>query len=284
VEPPGEARTDHDVFAALADRFGVRDAFTEGLDESGWLRRLWATTVRRAVAQGIDLPPFEELWDKGVVTFPPPARPRVLLADFRADPEGQPLTTPSGRIELASDVLDAFALADCPSVPTWAPPGEWLGASLAERFPLHLLSNQPATRLHSQLDYGRTSLAGKVAGREALRINPTDAAARGIAEGAVVRVFNDRGACLAGAVVTDEVMAGVVVLPTGAWYDPVEPGGLCAHGNPNVLTSDRPTSGLSQGPAAHSCLVEVEAWTGDVPPVRAFEPPMFVPAPPAEAR
>jgi biotin/methionine sulfoxide reductase len=91
-----------------------------------------------------------------------------------------------------------------------------------------------------------------------------------------VRVFNDRGACLAGAVVTDDVIAGVVVLPTGAWYDPVEPGGLCAHGSVNVLTSDRPASGLSQGPAAHSCLVEVEPWAGEPPPVRAFEPPPFV--------
>jgi biotin/methionine sulfoxide reductase len=279
VEPPGDARTDHQVFAALAERFGVREAFTEGLDEAGWLRRLWATTVRRATAQGLELPPFEALWEDGVVTVPPPATPRVLLAEFRADPDAHPLRTPSGRIELASDVLEAFAVPDCPSLPTWEPPMEWLGAPLAARFPLHLLSNQPSTRLHSQLDYGRTSQAGKVAGREALLINAADAAARGIAEGSVVRVFNDRGACLAGARVADDVIAGVVVLPTGAWYDPVEPGGMCAHGNPNVLTSDRPTSGLSQGPAPHSCLVEVEAWTGDVPPVRAFEPPPFVPHP-----
>ena len=67
-----------------------------------------------------------------------------------------------------------------------------------------------------------------MADREALRLHPDDAAARGIADGDVVRVFNERGACLAGAVVTDEVRAGVVVLPTGGWYDPVVPGGLCA--------------------------------------------------------
>lgn len=210
-----------------------------------------------------------------------PARPRVLLEDFRVDPVAHALSTPSGRIELCSDVLDAFELDDCPPHATWLEPLEWLGSPLAERFPLHLISNQPTTRLHSQLDYGRTSLAGKVAGREPLQLHPADAAARGIADGDVVEVFNDRGRCLAGAVVADGVLAGVVVLPVGGWYDPVEPGGVCANGNPNVLTSARPTSGLAQGPAAQSCLVEVRPWTGpgDPPPVRAFDPPTFVDRP-----
>src|SRR4051794_23329476 len=73
-------------------------------------------------------------------------------------------------------------------------------------------------------------------------------------------------------------MPGVVVLPTGAWYDPAEPGvpgTLELHGNPNVLTLDKGSSRLAQAPAAHSCLVEVERFAGGAPPVAAFDPPRF---------
>ena len=83
-----------------------------------------------------------------------------------------------------------------------------------------LIANQPATRLHSQLDFGAYSQSKKIAGREAVRLNPADAAQRGIANGDIVRLFNDRGACLAAAAVTEDVMPGVVQLSTGAWYDP----------------------------------------------------------------
>jgi biotin/methionine sulfoxide reductase len=278
VEPVGEARSDFEICAGVAERFGLAAAFTDGLDEWGWLRRLWSVSSDRARQRGLDLPPFEEFWDKGVAVLARPAGPRVLLSAFRADPQGKPLRTPSGRIELYSEVLAAFEATGCPAHAAWMEPVEWLGAPLAQRFPLHLLSNQPATRLHSQLDFGRTSLAGKVAGREPLSLHPEDAAARGVVDGDVVEVWNDRGRCLAGAVVTDGVMPGVVVLPTGGWYDPVEPGGLCANGNPNVLTSARPTSGLAQAPAAQSCLVEVRRWAGpgEPPPVRAYDPPPFV--------
>ncbi len=56
-------------------------------------------------------------------------------------------------------------------------------------------------------------------------MHPDDAAARGIADGDIIRLFNARGACLAGVRVTDGIRRGVVQLPTGAWYDPVDPGG-----------------------------------------------------------
>jgi biotin/methionine sulfoxide reductase len=95
----------------------------------------------------------------------------------------------------------------------------------------------------------------------------------------VVRVFNDRGACLAGAHVTDAIRPGVVQLATGAWYDPADPGHIGAldkHGNPNVLTLDKGTSKLAQGPAAHSLLVEVERFDGELPPMTAHDPPPII--------
>ena len=142
-----------------------------------------------------------------------------------------------------------------------------------------LIANQPSTRLHSQLDFGAVSQAAKVAGREAVRLHPADAAARGIADGDVVRVFNDRGACLAGAVLTAGVRPGVAQLPTGAWFDPVpghEGAPLCAHGNPNVLTADVPSSRLSQGCTGQHALVEIERLAGDPPPVTVTGPPALL--------
>ena len=75
-----------------------------------------------------------------------------------------------------------------------------------------------------------------------------------------------------------EVRQGVLIVSTGAWFDP-DPSGAsglsCHHGNPNVLTPDLGTSKLAQGPAAHSCLVEVEKWTGGAVAMTAHKPPLI---------
>ena len=71
----------------------------------------------------------------------------------------------------------------------------------------------------------------------------------------------------------------MVLLATGAWYDPLVPGEigtLDKHGNPNVLTLDNGSSRLGQGCAAQSTLVEVERWNEPLPPVTAHRPPPFV--------
>jgi len=110
-------------------------------------------------------------------------------------------------------------------------------------------------------------------------MHSADATERGLVSGDVVRVFNDRGACLAGLVVDDGLRPGVVQLSTGAWYDPEDagdPDAMCVHGNPNVLTSDTGTSSLARGCTGAHVLVELEKYTGTLPPVRAHEPPMIV--------
>jgi biotin/methionine sulfoxide reductase len=276
VAPHGEARSEFAIFAELAGRLGFREAYTEGRDEMEWLRHLWELSRQRASQLGLELPDFDNFWAQGRVSLPAPEQGATLLAEFRADPDANRLTTPSGRIEIFSERIASFGYDGNPGHPVWQAPREWLGAKLAERYTLHLISNQPTTRLHSQLDNGATSRDSKIAGREPIKINPQDAAARGIEAGDVVRVFNARGACLAGAIVTDAVRPGVVLLSTGAWYDPLEPGRigtLDRHGNPNVLTRDEGCSKLSQGPSAQSTLVELERFAGVVPPIRAFDPP-----------
>ncbi|MCP3913378.1 MAG: molybdopterin-dependent oxidoreductase [Actinomycetia bacterium] len=274
VAPVGEARHDYDICAAIAHRLGYGDEFTEGRSIDDWVRHLY----EEFAADNDYAPAFDEFWEAGVLQhdMADMGEPeQVFLADFRADPDAHPLETTSGRIELFSVVIDSFDDSDAPPHAAWQEPYEWLGSSAAERFPLHLISNQPADKLHSQYDHSRFSRGHKVAGRTRLRIHPAAAAARGLVDGDVVRVFNDRGASLAGVVVSDAIQADVVELPVGSWYDP-DDDGTCRNGNPNTLTRDQGTSSLAQGPSAHTCLVEVEKLEGAAPGVQAYNLPEFV--------
>ena len=279
VEPFAQSRNDYDIFTAIARELGVEENFTEGRDETQWLRHIYDVARQRAATYQVEMPSFEEFTEVGVFVAPKPEQPQIMLQSFRDDPQANPLRTPSGKIELFSQTIDDFGYDDCWGHPSWFEPLEWLGSEKAERHPLHLISNQPPARLHGQLDNGSFSRAQKVSEREPVTLHPEDAAARGIENGDVVRIYNDRGACLAGAVISDVMRAGTIQLPTGAWYDPAEPGtigSLCKHGNANVLTPDKGTSRLAQGPIAHSCLVEVEKFDGEPPPVTAFEPPTII--------
>ena len=275
VPPTGEARDDYAIFTGLAERMGVKEAFTEGRDEMQWVENLYEVLRRRADGMGIAVPEFATFWEEGLINLQSHAKPIVMLEAYRKDPAANMLNTESGKIEIFSERIAGFNLPDCPGHPTWFEPLEWLGAAEAQEWPLHMLSDQPARKLHSQLDASPHSAAGKVAGREPIYLNPQDAAARGIADGDVVEVFNARGRSLAGAVVTADIMAGVVRLATGAWYDHDWQTGIEKHGNPNALTRDIGASGLSQGCTAQSCLVEVRKADGPLPPVTAHALPEF---------
>jgi biotin/methionine sulfoxide reductase len=279
IEPVGEALSDFDMLRRIADRLGVLAAFSEDRDEMQWLQHIYETARTSAVDHGVELPPFETFWDVGHVEIAPPDAPYDMLGAFRADPNNNRLQTPSGKIEIFSERIAQFGYDDCAGHPKWFEPVEWLGSDLATKWPLHLISTQPRSRLHSQMDGGRISQASKICGREPIWINPLDAASRGIRHNDPVRVFNARGACLAGAVITEQIRPGVVMLSVGAWYDPLEAGQpktLERHGNPNVLTRDKGASKLSQGTSAGSCLVEVERYSGALPPITAFTPPHVI--------
>jgi biotin/methionine sulfoxide reductase len=278
IEPPEGVPTDFEIFAAVSERLGFRKEFTEGRDADEWIRHLYERSRERFWDQEVAIPDFDEFWERGRVELPNrPFSPDGSFAALRADPDSKPLSTPTGRIELFSETIDGFAYDDCPGHPAWLEPAEWLGAPLADRFPLHLISNQPRTRLHSQYDNGGASQASKIASREPVTIHPEDAGERGISDGDVVRIFNERGACLAGAVLSDGVRRGVVQMATGAWFDPMvagSPGSLERHGNPNVLTLDTGTSRLAQGSSALTALVQVEkARERDLAPVESFVAP-----------
>jgi biotin/methionine sulfoxide reductase len=272
IEPVGDARNDYDIFAGLAGRLGAADRFTEGRNSDEWIEHIY----ERFRAHHPDFPDLEELMEVGYFQIPegwiPPAS--STFAAFVADPVASPLSTPSGRIELYSEVIEGFGYTTCPPHPTWIEPAEWIGN--ASTYPLHMISNQPKTRLHSQWDHGETSLDSKIDGREQIGMHPGDAAERALNHGDLVRVFNDRGATLAAVAIRDDLVERVVQLPTGAWWDPIGPGGLDRSGNPNVLTRDVGTSHLAQGPSAQTCLVQVERFDGEAMRVEAHDLPVLL--------
>ena len=272
LPPQGQSRNDFDIYRELSAIAGHEQAFTENRDEAQWIRHIFDDMATQWVRAGFDVPEFDSFWRKGYLELPQPVRDFVLFEDFRADPVAHALKTPSGKIELYSERIAGFGYADCLPHPAWLAPVEWLGAAVAKTWPLHLVTSQPAGKLHSQMDAGLVSVSAKIQSRERIQLNPLDAASRGIASFDLVRVFNDRGACMAAAVLSDDVMPGVAVMSTGAWFDP-QGSSLERHGNPNVLTVDLGTSALTQAPSALSALVEVAKWTGDVPDVKAFELP-----------
>jgi len=273
AEPYGEARDDYAIFSALAERAGHGEAFTEGRTPDQWLRHLYRTTQEALAAQGLEAPDFDTFWERGELVLPQLPHDGGPLRAFRDDPEGKPLPTPSGKVEIFSDTIAGFGYADCPGHPTWIPPVDVVN----DKHPLQLVANQPASRLHSQFDFGGHSTEMKHRGREVARMHLRDAAARGIKDGDIIRLFNDRGACLAAVRLSDQLREGVVQLPTGAWYDPQDPNDdkpLCVHGNPNVLTRDVGTSSLAQGCCGQLTTVQVERFTGNLPPIQAFDPPV----------
>ena len=278
-EPIGEARDDYWIFSEITRRLGAADSYTEGRDTMGWLSHLYEEARQKSAKAGVPFPAFDDFWQAGIAEAKGPERDNVMLSAFRADPEKNRLKTPSGKIEIFSEKIASFGYDDCPGHPVWLEPIEWLGAKKAERYPLHMLSDQPADKLHSQLDHSPHAKATKVKGRQPVTMHPDDARARGISDGDLLRVFNDRGACLAAARLSDRIRRGVVRLSTGAWFDPEDAGSnrpLEKHGNPNALTLDIGASKLSQGCIAQTCLVEIERFDGPAPAVTAHQPPMLV--------
>ena len=278
IEPVGEARNDYDIFAGIARCMDTEDSFTEGRSAEEWQKWIWEQSRERAEKLNVLMPDYESFREAGFYKSPDLKEDRIFLSDFFEDPDKNPLGTPSGKIEIFSETIDSFNYEDCPGHPTWMEPTEWLGAK-EKAHPLHIISNQPKTKLHSQMDNGTLSSSIKIKGHQPLEMNPDDAKSRGITQGDIVRVFNGRGSCLCGVNITTDVMPGVVIISTGSWYDPAErddPKSMCKHGNPNVLSPDIGTSKLGQGPAAHSCLAEIEIYDGPTQDITAFNPPEII--------
>ena len=274
IDPVGNSKNDYEIFSLISKKLGFSCQFTENKDEEEWLNSLWNKAKESAKDNNFYLPDFKKFWDGGFFEVLKPTREQILLKDYIQNPKQFPLSTPSQKIEIFSDEIDSYNYFDCPGHPSWLEPKEWLGSVVTNKFPLHLISGQPENKLHSQLDNSNYSKKFKIHGREALLMSPTDAKFRNLKNGEVIKVFNERGSCLAGLKISKDIMNGVVFLPVGAWYNPhTNDDTFCIHGNPNVLTDDIGCSSLSQGPSAHSTLVEIIKWDEYLPTISVFDLP-----------
>ena len=253
IKPVGHARDDYQIMCGIAAKLGVQEAFTEGRSAAEWQRWIWDESRQRASHDGIEIPDWDSLQQNGWVKVPEPKKPTVMMEEFRNDPEANPLATPSGKIEIFSEKIASFGYDDCPGHAVWLEPFEWLGRANSDQ--LHMISNQPHNKLHSQLDHGSVSEGDRPHGVEPVTMHPADAKSRNLSAGQIVCINNMRGACFAELNISADIRPGVIQIATGAWYDP--DGNTCRKGNPNTLTPDKGTSALAQGPIAHSCLVSV---------------------------
>ncbi|HYG60258.1 MAG TPA: DMSO/selenate family reductase complex A subunit [Symbiobacteriaceae bacterium] len=241
IEPLHESRNAYDWVTDLADRVGLREAFTEGRSAQDWLR-LMVDEARQAWP---DFPSYEAFRERGVYKYPY-GKPFIAFHD-------QVFPTPSGKIELYSPRLAAMERpAEIPAVPKYVPAWEGPSDPLRVRYPLQCIGWHVKRRSHSIFDNMPWM---EEAGRQEIWLNPADAQKRRVRNGDLVRVFNDRGAMEVPVRVTPRIMPGVVGIPQGAWWSP-GPDGVDRRGSLNVLTSLRATP-LAMANAQHTMLVEV---------------------------
>jgi anaerobic dimethyl sulfoxide reductase subunit A len=255
IEPLFECKSVYEMCSEIAARMGVGEAFTEGRTQEEWLRHLLAQNRQRDP----DLPDFEAFREMGIYKRRDPNGHFVAYRDFRADPEANPLTTPSGKIEIYSEALAKIAAEweleegeVIDPLPIHASTFEGWDSPERAQYPLQLIGFHYKSRTHST--YGNVALL-KAAARQEMWINPIDAQVRGIANGDSVELYNDRGRVRIAAKVTPRILPGVVALAEGAWYTPNRHGTDQA-GSINVLTTQRP-SPLAKGNPSHTNLVEV---------------------------
>lgn len=255
VDPPGECRSDYRICADIAGRLGIRETFTEGRDERGWVDACLDILRQTRFPE---LPPLDELLEANAGVWCRPVRePAVAFADFRRDPAKYPLNTPSGKIEIFSKQLfDLGHHSEIPAVPKYIE--EWespFGGDFtpAGRYPLQAIGHHTLHRVHSTHDNNDWL---EEAFPQRVFINPVDASPRGIRDGDRVKVFNSRGALVLPCRITPRIMPGVVDIPQGAWWKP-DADGVDHGGNVNVLTSSRWTP-FAFATAQHTVMVEVQ--------------------------
>ena len=123
-EPYENARDDYAIFSGLAQALGFGEQFTEGRSADEWVEHLYELFR----AQHNDAPTFEEFLERGTLELdeaPMGETEQDFLAQFRADPKANPLSTPSGLIELYSETINSYEYDDCPPHPVWLEPYEW---------------------------------------------------------------------------------------------------------------------------------------------------------------
>jgi len=290
IEPLWESKSDYEIFALIFEKMGKRDLYTDGgKTEADWVKGFF---------DNCDLPKvvsWEEFNSKGYHII-------NISDDYKAKPglrwfyEGRPCDTPdvgnakrldpehwgelgtfSGKIEFVSESLKQYFPDDeeRPVVPRYIRSWEgYLTPGLYDKYPLQLLSPHPRFTFHCHYDKHTDWLNDIPVHRIKkdghpwwpARINPEDAAERGINSHDIVRLYNDRASVLCIAVITGRIRPGIVhSYASSALYDPLQPGepdSMDRGGCVSMLTPSRMLSKNVPGMTPNSCLIEIEKWEG----------------------
>lgn len=240
IDSQGESKSIFEIAGILAKRLGITGF--DDLNEEESLREL---------AKDSEIPDYEKFKQKGIYRFES-QEAYVAQEEFIKDSENNPLKTPSGKIEIYSQRLADLNWPNLPPIPKYIETWESRNDPLAAKYPLQMITSHHKRRANCQFE---TLPWLKELEEQAVLINADDARERGISDGEMVRVFNDRGDIVILARVTERIMPGVVDVPFGSWYDPDEKG-VDRGGNPNVLTKDAYSPGGSF--AYNTSLVQIE--------------------------
>jgi molybdopterin guanine dinucleotide-containing S/N-oxide reductase-like protein len=271
IEPIGESKSEYEIVCLIAEKLGMLEKYTQGKSVQEWIR----TGFDSSGIPQANLCTWEEFKEKQyyvVPTEPEWEKYPAGMYEFYKDPEKHPLKTPSGKLEFYSLGLAEHFPDDeeRPPVPHWIPYGESHQESLqlprARKYPLLCQSNHPKWRVHANLDditWFKEIPTCKVRGPdgylyEPVWIHPEEAAKRGIENGDIVKIFNERGGVLAGAYITERIIPGVAYIDHGARYDPIVLGELDRGGAINTITPYKWSSRNAAGMVVSGFLVEVE--------------------------
>ncbi len=289
IEPLGESMSDYEIFNAICERLHVGDVFSEGKTELGWAKQMfYASDLPKVVT-------WEKFFEKGYFIVPnddrkPPAPSfRWFAEDREQDTRGwisrfrpgdlvdqKGLQTQSGKVEFVSNSLKRFGHYDTddkerPLMPMYIPSWEGHHTERIKKYPLAVLSPHPRFSFHTQGD-GKDSFVNDIENHRVLvdgfyywimRMNPKDAEARGIKQNDLVKAYNERGAVIFAAQLTERVPAGTChCYESSAEYKPLgDPGHAVDRGGCiNILTPSRFLSKYASGMATEHCLVEIEKW------------------------
>lgn len=285
IEPLYESKSDYQIFSELAERLGVKQRFTEGNSEEDWIEKMfYASDLPKYIS-------FEDFKEKGYYMVPVPTnyQPTPSLRWFykgrecdtpdlfnpkKCTPKANELSTYSGKIEFVSESLKRNLPDDeeRPPLPKYIPSWEGHTSELAKKYPLQLISPHPRFSFHSHHD-SHVLWLSEIPGNRILkdgyywrtvRIHPSDASPRNIKDRDIVKLYNDRGAVLGIAQVTERMRPGVIhSYCSSSKYDPLEPGkpySIDRGGCVNLLTNARFMSKNVAGMAPNSCLIEITKW------------------------
>lgn len=240
IEPLGESKSHFDIAIALAEKLGI-EGYTDKTEDE-WMQQ---------VATMAGVADYDKLRRDGILWIER-SEPYVAFRDFIEDPENHQLSTPSGKIEIYSQTMAAWNNPKLPPVPQWVEPYETLADPLAKKYPLQLITPHGKRRALGQF---QTLPWLQELMPEMAWVSIADARARGIRDGDMVKVFNDRGVIMLPVKVTRRLMPGVVQVESGAWHS-FDENGVDRGGNANTLLGDD----LSIGGhfPYNTCLVEVQ--------------------------